>query len=788
MNIKLTDYPCLYRFADASLKQQCDFLCSLGTIFGLTKEEVFQYSTLFAHTSGGVLFNASGIDENTISSIYDEKALKPFNSCKQLAAAYNDYKLKNEACRLCKLSTTYSNIFIDAEMYIISYILCNNGLFLLQDLIPANFISVCSLSNGKSLRRYPLFTFNRYFVEYLKANTEALSLDSQELMSSFTGYLLDLLRKEQKKRKIKDLSLPTPIEISYDDVISCVNREFNKIYQIKASDDKNALIQSLTKINSVKKLCYTPPLIHNMTDASKADIKVLDEKPAARRNANTDNALQINLLDFFSVSTEKTSAKKLEDDTVSVTQNTLYKAAENVEYTTLVEKNINTNNDIPDNIISVDIVTDDSNSIPNNIAQTGDFMDENTASNLSHRVCLYYPEHTPTFRIKNNIMEICYKCNNFSDLFDAENNNYTTNGIDNEYNYTVNSIDNDLNNHLNVSETLEPYTTCYEYKCCGFIFPHYKLKSSFMQKVIDCSIDDNLSNIHSFLVDGCSSNIIAIEAVIMNSKRGLLLFLPVSQKFYFFSEDFALSNFLNTVLGTATKVRYLSINVIPVINILHKIGFKRSIIIESIITLYTTAYNLTCNPSLLNMVKLLTKYDFSKETDFYEGAMPLYNTMYNVLNDYISNHCPEQKDIYISNNQFVNALGLSYDISDVVLGLYQNIAGFNHLDYTIAFNTNMHIISSGIMYIVTFPTLKTAVEKERYNLYQNIVGTLHTYTYSCLDYVRLLSMFDTGLAYFCIDKKNSDVFMDLLLDCCRKQYRNYYNDTPVIDVKRIVYL
>ena len=113
--MKMTDYPCLYRLADADISVQCDLFCSLSSVFGLNPSEIVEHSELFAHTSQGILFDGKGLTLKDIESFGKKRLDKPFTDCKSLSSAFSVYDLKNEACQICRLSTTYKNRWLKDE-------------------------------------------------------------------------------------------------------------------------------------------------------------------------------------------------------------------------------------------------------------------------------------------------------------------------------------------------------------------------------------------------------------------------------------------------------------------------------------------------------------------------------------------------------------------------------------------------------------------------------------------------------------------------------------------------
>ena len=316
--MKMTDYPCLYRLCETEHSTQCDFFCGLSTIFGMDVPAIIEHSILFAHTSQGVLFNGKGFRAEDIEHFGKKRLERPFSDCITLSSAFSDYDIKNEACRICKLSSTFKNQWIDEERILLSFILQKgtdtNSEELLWNLQEKDFCSVCYLATGKSLRTYPLITFNQYLFKYLKALPSLENLERDELVNNFVPYLHDIIRKSQKKRKIIDITIPTPISISFNTVYDCVMREFSILYSY--SPDMltvTQLAKSKTLVKDSIKAGYVPPRIkHGTIDDTISSVispvNTTETKHPRYHNSHSSGALfQMNICDMLNIETQTPS-------------------------------------------------------------------------------------------------------------------------------------------------------------------------------------------------------------------------------------------------------------------------------------------------------------------------------------------------------------------------------------------------------------------------------------------------------------------------------------------------
>ena len=334
--------------------------------------------------------------------------------------------------------------------------------------------------------------------------------------------------------------------------------------------------------------------------------------------------------------------------------------------------------------------------------------------------------------------------------------------------------------HLNLSDC-EPY---YMDNTCGLLFPNYNIRKNFFKDIIDCSIED-MKHIHAFLTDSCSSTLICIEAVRYHFRNGLLFYMLCSDTFYFFDIDFSYSNFLQPILSTATKIRYLSLNSIPVYHMLQKLGFNH-VYVESLVNLFTGVNDADYNVSFAEMFHLVLDRHKPKEQDFYQFAMPLYKD----LADGTLEQLKEREDAASYNEKvrrmdyFNRALSTACQLSELVLEQCTGITGLNKNDYQLYFNKDMRIVAGGTLYVIQFQGIDSDSIKTC-ELYERILAAVYSLNYNCICNAHLFNVSSAGMVIFCTD--DGDEFFDILLNRARIEYSEEYQKIPVIDTKRIIY-
>ncbi len=724
------DYPCLYYLStQLTLEDQCRFLCGLGTIFEQTPESIANCSVLYAHISHGVLYDNVGFDKAYIENIGKDFFAKPFKDCKTLCNCtfVRKSKLKQNACTYCKLSYTYLNNRLDDERTCLRYTLFTGKMCILE---PTTFLSVVPLAPGNDISVYPLITFNKYLFTYLSKNEWSGPINQRELTASLSSFISSQLSYNDERSK--------------DIVSTCVQRELSLLYAADQSSLSETLINTC-QLRLINAYSYTPPLI---TKASSTEGLELLEKKKKKSPTNIPN--QINLLDITPCEPSKVSTPLNFDDQKIDTHNNddidlslvLQLSEEELENEDEFIKQLTP----ADNKDLISIATEESIFIGNELE-----IDANTnvnVENTEESITIILED----FNEANLPLRLCDDCVTNMCLHDDKMSNV--------------------------------FNTCFEYNKCSLLYPHYEPRTSFKRTIINCGIDDS-NVIHQFLYDSCNSTVIGIEAMCMNKRNGLLFFMYTSNKFYFFDVNFALSGFLLPMLGKANKIKYLSLNSIPVVSMLKKLGFEH-VRIESLSTLYATVYGLHYNTSFNKIFKEVLNMSFTSTCDFYEYAIPLYKDLYEVLvssksgtEDYIL------KTQYDKNLLINEVLGSNYDLSYVVNDLEMAIHGLNYLDYQMLFDNEMTIIRKGIMYVITFPNMKKYNENDIIEYLHTVCCKVYRSPFKCVSDTYLLSIFRDGLAYF--SPGEGDIFIDILLDVARKCYRNMFNEMPIIQTHRIEY-
>lgn len=911
--MKMTDFPCLYRLSETEHSIQCDFFCGLSSIFGMNTQEIIEHSVLFTHASQKLLFEGRGFTAEDIDKFGKKRLERPFCECTTLSSAFSDYDLKNEACRICKLSSNFKNQWIDDERILLSFLLQKGADYedLLWDLQEKYFCSVCYLAPGKSLRTYPLITFNQYLFTYLKKLPSLEGLNRDKLVNEFTPYLHDIIRKAQRKRKIIDATIPAPISISFNTVYDCVIREFSILYSYSIDMlNVSQLAKSKAYVRDGSNISYSPPTIKHGTieddvpsvNSSLDTISdVTEKKRSMYQNSRSAGALfQMDIFDMLNVEIRESSPASISVSDVNNLDasetNTLFNSKIEfppdilrnnimIAYHTPTKpvsteaivckslsaseqtesKNIVTNatytyvshNEFQNTDEQLQMITDDrcNHNDANDISETEkDFFlikDEPEIVAQSSVLCNDYilPNDsvsdmmcdTSTFNstvedtegddslkpsvVEEPMLELLYKetttvtdiptvdnlqkhkgsdtstptnpegiekttdeqisraiISNFcsSCMYFTKSNTHHTLDIHKPYIVYNKSHPNITLLYPNISNCTE----CFTSDRCGLLFPAYNVKAEFFSSIIDCSIED-MCHIHSFLSDSCASNVICIEAIRFHLRKGLLFYMPVSEKYYFFDIDFCFSNFLQPILSTATKIRYLSLHSLPVYFMLSKLGFKH-IYIESLANLFACVNNIDYNLPFSKQFQLVLNANKREEQDFYEFAMPLYI-------QFFENLCFQAKEMpgYSATlarcrnmNYFNRALSTAYELSDIVLDLKHGVSGLNQYDYLLHYEKNKPVVSHGILYLVSFPHID-GNEEMCYSLYHTIISSVYSLPYKCISYARLLAISSSVVTFFCTE--DGDEFFDVLVNCARKVYKDTFHKMPIIDTKRIVY-
>lgn len=842
----MRDYPCLYRLAECDLSIQASFLCSLSSIFGLTDEQIVEYSVAYAHISNGVLFAGTGLTDEQVAAA-KSKLRAPFKNCKTLTTKYSQYDLKQEACRNCLLSTLFSDEYITEERVLLACILKNDASYshLRTLLSPSMFRAVCALSPGKCLRSYPLINFNGYLFEFLQELEAMIIPERAAIEPEFCKFLLQKVRKASAERTSCDVGEAR--EVTLSDIEACVRTEFTVLYGISRFDG-DYVLKCLSYVRNSADRQYIPPKICSAVADDNAGsvpgaIHELDKntrrrgrpKKAASSSASVADAGP-DILDYI----------------------ILHNQMDAVPAVTLpVDTNINTDTEPvalsePQELMSEfmdDLVTEMTSTVSDNPSVEPYLDNIEPAKNIPASQVI----------VNHDVVLCSNECNGISDDTDIKNTANACAGMpDSSILNTVNvdiavnceniieniSVNNDVVSNVANTDIKSPQDTfidecsensesaapplleeavmpkedvaeripivfsssCMECarECalpvsdksgevmaslcdfkCGLSFPYYDFEPSESVKFIDCSCND-ITHIHSFLTDACSSTTVCIEAVMYMGRKGLLIYMPVSSIFYFFDVYFdEMTQFLRPILAPACKVIYLSIDPAPVVSMLYQLGFEH-VTVTSLTTLYSCTHVMDENVKLRDMFSIYLLKPAADE--FYSGFMPLYQPLYNKLHGTIKSSLQAIQDtvsLFNDLNGFANALGKSYDLTDIVYRLERGARGRDYLDFEFGYEPSDSFIQSGTMYIIHIHGLASIKEDERIRFLCRVAGRVQMHPFKCVLSSYLLTMIDDGLVYYCLG--DGDEFFDIFLDCCRKMYQSEYMEIPVLDAKKIIY-
>lgn len=863
--MKMTDHPCLYRLADADLTVQCDFFCGLSSIYALTIEEIVNHSVLFAHTSQGVLFNGKGLTEAEIEQHGKKRLERPFRSCTTLSSAFSDYDLKNEACRLCKLSATYKNHWLEDERVLLAYMIKKSSGYenLLFELKEEQFTSVCPLAVGKSLRSFPLVKLNFHLFSYLKTNPEYPD-DKDALLDSFIPYLHEQVRNTQKAKKMVDATVPSPVSISFQTVRDCALKELSVLYDMSMDALTFAQVtKSKVRLRDSLKFTYTPPVIRHgvTTDASDevdASLETVSRKKRKGKSQKSDSSGVMFQMNIFDVSSDKDNNPTVQPDAVSrnakkpVLETTVETPQNNPPLSEVLSEeviavsdvvkdsddafvgksqenaslalkegsvcdSINGEHPADEGVCMVSAYKNKtrSESLTEHKADTpvvikekkeqhkqSDDVSSNSDSALTDERADGFGEEIPAVECREVFVldeegadktePLCRKSSTHEDESESckalcracamgkHTGPDTPDSLPKSpLNHSKSLLNHNLS-HLNLSGC-ESY---YMDNTCGLLFPNYSMGKDFFKSVVDCSIED-MKHIHAFLTDSCSSTMICIEAVRYHLRNGLLFYMPCSGKFYFFDTDFSYSNFLRPILCTATKIRYLSLNSIPVYHMLYKLGFNH-VYVDSLVNLFSCVNDTDYNVPLAEMFHYVLNLHKEKGQDFYQFAMPLYKDLADGISEQLKDcdNAAHYNEKIRGMNYFNRALSTACSLPELTLNQQTGVTGLNVNDYQLYYDKDMQIVSGGTLFVVQFQGLDSESEKTC-ELYEKILSSVYSLNYKCVCNAHLFSVSSAGMILFCT--ADGDEFFDIVLNRARNEYSNQYQKIPVIDTKRVVY-
>jgi hypothetical protein len=315
-------------------------------------------------------------------------------------------------------------------------------------------------------------------------------------------------------------------------------------------------------------------------------------------------------------------------------------------------------------------------------------------------------------------------------------------------------------------------------------YPEYNVPTDFAQYIGNCASDDAKSILH-FMTDICTSHFISVESVILNSRQGLLFMTSSSGRFYYFDLEYASAGYLYPALSDASKLKFLSMNPIPVISMLYKLGFN-TIRVESITGLYCTINSMNSIFDYSDLFDDELSIFNEEHLDFYQFYMPHYDALYKLMFNKLEAIADKKLlSVYNKGLQLNDVLGTNYDLSDIIYQLSTAVSGHGFNDYQFEYNNDIPLIKPGIMYVVNMPSFADKeVEKIR-KFFENVSIGVHQSPFKCIRYAKLLSIIDKGIVYF--STMDGDMFFDILLDVVRRNYKKLYDETPLLKTYRIEY-
>lgn len=312
----------------------------------------------------------------------------------------------------------------------------------------------------------------------------------------------------------------------------------------------------------------------------------------------------------------------------------------------------------------------------------------------------------------------------------------------------------------------------------------YILPDSVSHKILHCT-DDNAKAILTFITDICSSRYVCAESVVVNKRHGLLLMTTFSGRFYFFDLEYAPPGHLYPALKDASKMKLLSLSPLPVISMLNKLGFD-SLQVESLSGLYCLVNSIN---SINDYEKIfIDELSISKKNDdeFFYYYMPSYESLYTCLMNKIE--CSDNKSLvkkYVNGTRLDAALGVNYDLSDILYGLTNSITGHGFYDYQFNYNKDIPYIKSGVLYIVMLDVDFDDEVISENDFYEEVAVQVNRSKLECVRYARLISFIDKGIVYY--TTMHGDMFFDVLIDVVRRNLKKYYSIAPSLKTYRVEY-
>lgn len=751
---QLRDYPCIY-YLEGKLQARYDdqirFLCGLGSIFGLEPAAVVDSSVLFAHISKGRLYNGTGFTEDDIKRLKLQVFNKPFPDCKTLCS-WNILKkvnIKHECCIICPLSTTYLNGRIESERVCLRYALNTGKVVALES---KSFISVVSIASGSEQTDMITIPLYGMLNEYFKENPSDGPYNQDKLTELFCNYVME------------KLNLNISVKSIY---YECIKRELAILYSYQLNSITEAEA-NMCQLNLLSSYFYSPPKISRPNSSKDETLNIVPVKKKAYKKSNP-NMNQIPILSMDSAKSEEVIKK--EDPPVKVEKTCVN------EITSAGNDNIA--QELIDNVVTNDInvIENDSKSI-NELASHDEGKDENQAI-------------TSLGNLDSDIVDTSLE-NQIADKDEVNNVSESTETVIKEEPKEINGdpVDSadcvpnvciidvalpEQNDELPNEEPETPVITD---------FPLYSIPKNFFDMIINCSSNEPKA-VLQFITDTCSSHYLAIESVMFNDRPGLLILTSNSPQFYYFDIAYASSGYLYPMLSDATKLKLLSLNPMPVISMLNRLGFT-SIQIESLSGLYCTVKELDSFYDYTDMFDDEIGVINEDKQDFYQNYMPHYQALYNSLEKQFSSDKEETlRKEYERGLQLDTILGMSYDLSDVLYKFHIAVSGHGYYDYGFNYSKDIPIIKPGILYMVTIPAFANEKENKVLRFLENVCIKVNRMPYQCIQYAKLITILKNGIMYY--STLDGDMFFDILLDVFRKSYKKIYKEMPELATHRIEY-
>lgn len=534
-------------------------------------------------------------------------------------------------------------------------------------------------------------------------------------------YIMDELISSFGKYLCKELSYTDNKHI--DALLSCVKREITQLYKYDFSSINKSEV-TICHFNLLSTYTYEAPRMVNSDDL----VNIPTIKPVKRVNHRSEKNID------------------LKQESVLEVNSTINKTTSNTKATN-VDNNIpgyeiNNSCQTTETYIPIPSIQEETK-IENNVSIEKD----NIPSDIINDVSESFSEDNSVDITNNDTIYI--------------------NCIPNVYNISIND------DNVPLIENIDSLT-----------YPNYSIPTGFSKIVVNCLTDD-ASSILQFIKDTCSSRFLCMESVIYNNRHGLLCMTTNSNKYYFYDIGYNSPGYLYPVLSDATKLRILSLNSIPVISMLSKLGFN-TLNVDSLSGLYCTLNNLESIYDYNEIFEEELSIKKGVYTDFYQYYMPYYEQLYNVLQNKLNSNTDKNlMSLYNRGIDLNEVLGCNFDLSDILYQADISISGQGYFNYNFLYSKDSTLIKAGIMYIVTISSFVDENDINNRIFLENICIGIQKSPYKCITYAKLLNVLNNTLIYYSI--QDGDLFFDILLDKIRRNYKKQYNEIPLLKTYRIEY-